>query len=126
MSKLSLLIGATFLAAACQPSVSDAAPTDNASQPFDVTVMADFDEPWAMTFVPGTQYALVTEKKGKLKLWKKDSAAVDVMGVPEVAYGGQGGLGDVILHPDFAKNKFVYISFAEAGEGGFGAAVARG
>jgi glucose/arabinose dehydrogenase len=114
------------LAAACQPSVSDAAPTDNASQPFDVTVMADFEEPWAMTFVPGTPYALVTEKKGKLKLWKKDSAAVDVTGVPAVAYGGQGGLGDVILHPDFANNKFVYLSFAEAGEGGFGAAVARG
>jgi glucose/arabinose dehydrogenase len=126
MSKLSFLIGASFLAAACQPSVSVAAPTENAAQPFDVTVMADFAEPWAMTFVPGTPYALVTEKKGKLKLWKKDSAAVDVTGVPAVAYGGQGGLGDVILHPDFAKNKFVYISFAEAGEGGFGAAVARG
>ncbi len=126
MSKLSFLIGASFLAAACQPSVSDAAPTDNASQPFDVTVVADFEEPWAMTFVPGTPYALVTEKKGKLKLWKKDGAAVDVTGVPAVAYGGQGGLGDVIVHPDFAKNKFVYISFAEAGEGGFGAAVARG
>lgn len=126
MSKLSFLIGASFLAAACQPSVSDAAPTDHASQPFDVTVMADFEEPWAMTFVPGTPYALVTEKKGKLKLWKKDSATVDVTGVPEVAYGGQGGLGDVILHPDFANNKFVYLSFAEAGEGGFGAAVARG
>jgi glucose/arabinose dehydrogenase len=126
MSKLSFLIGASFLAAACQPSVSDAAPTENASQPFEVTVMADFDEPWAMTFVPGTQYALVTEKRGKLKLWKKDNAAVDVTGVPEVAYGGQGGLGDVIVHPDFAHNKFVYLSFAEAGEGGFGAAVARG
>jgi glucose/arabinose dehydrogenase len=126
MSKLSFLISASFLAAACQPSVSDAAPADANGAPFDVTVVADFDEPWAMTFVPGTPYALVTEKKGKLKLWQNEGAVVDVEGVPAVAYGGQGGLGDVVLHPQFAKNKLVYLSFAEAGEGGFGAAVVRG
>lgn len=126
MSKLSFLLGASFLAAACQPSVSDAAPTDTSGKPFDVAVVADFDEPWAMTFVPNTPYALVTEKKGNLKLWQNEGPVVDVDGLPAVAYGGQGGLGDVILHPDFAKNKLVYLSFAEAGEGGFGAAVARG
>ena len=126
MSKLSFLLGASFLAAACQPSVSDAAPADTSGKPFDVAVVADFDQPWAMTFVPNTPYALVTEKKGKLKLWQNEGPVEDVDGVPAVAYGGQGGLGDVILHPDFAKNKLVYLSFAEAGEGGFGAAVARG
>jgi aldose sugar dehydrogenase len=126
MSKMSFLLGASFLAAACQPSVSDAAPTDTKGAPFDIAVLADFEEPWAMTFVPGTAYALVTEKKGKLKLWQNEGPIVDVEGVPAVAYGGQGGLGDVILHPEFAKNKFVYLSFAEAGEGGFGAAVVRG
>ena len=126
MSKMSFLIGASFMAAACQPSVSDAAPADTQSKPFDVTVVADFDEPWAMTFIPGTPYALITEKKGKLKLWNDNGATIDVDGVPTVAYGGQGGLGDVILHPDFANNKLIYLSFVEAGEGGFGAAVARG
>ena len=126
MSKLSFLLGASLLAAACQPSVSDAAPADTSGMPFDVAVVADFDQPWAMTFVPNTPYALVTEKKGKLKLWQNEGPVVDVDGVPAVAYGGQGGLGDVILHPDFAKNKLVYLSFAEADEGGFGAAVARG
>ncbi len=126
MSKLSFLIGVSFLAAACQPSPSDAAPVDSTNRPFDVSVIADFDEPWAMTFVPGTPYALITEKKGKLKLWENGGATVDVSGVPAVAYGGQGGLGDVILHPDFANNKYIYLSYAEAGEGGFGAAVARG
>jgi glucose/arabinose dehydrogenase len=45
--------------------------------------------------------------------------------VPQVAYGGQGGFGDVILHPDFAKNHVVYVSFAERGDGGSGGAVAR-
>lgn len=126
MRKISFLLGASFLAAACQPSISDAAPATNSAQPFDVTVVADFEEPWAMTFIPGGNQALITEKKGKLKLWESGGEVVDVAGVPAVAYGGQGGLGDVILHPDFANNKYVYLSYAEAGEGGFGAAVARG
>ena len=46
--------------------------------------------------------------------------------MPAVDYGGQGGLGDVILHPEFASNHIVYLSWAEAGEGGVrGAAVGR-
>ncbi|MBA4305732.1 MAG: glucose dehydrogenase [Sphingopyxis sp.] len=126
MKKIPLLICTSFLAAACQPSTSDAAAPSSSDKPFETTVIADFDEPWAMTFVPGTPYALVTEKKGKLKLWENEGAVVDIEGVPTVAYGGQGGLGDVILHPDFANNGYVYLSYAEAGEGGFGAAVARG
>ena len=126
MKKIPLLICTSFLAAACQPSTSDAAPPSSSDKPFETTVIADFDEPWAMAFIPGTPYALITEKKGKLKLWESEGAVVDVEGVPSVAYGGQGGLGDVILHPDFANNGFIYLSFAEAGEGGFGAAVARG
>ncbi|MBL0924937.1 MAG: PQQ-dependent sugar dehydrogenase, partial [Sphingomonadaceae bacterium] len=120
-----LLMTASLIAAACSPVASDAAPASAGDKPFDVTVVADFDEPWAMTFIPGTPYALITEKKGVLKLWEDGGAVVDVTGVPQVAYGGQGGLGDVILHPDFANNGFVYLSYAEAGEGGYGAAVAR-
>src|SRR5690606_21505357 len=55
-----------------------------------------------------------------------DGPMSDVRGVPEVRYGGQGGLGDVVLHPDFADNQLVYISYAEAGpRGTSGAAVAR-
>jgi len=49
-----------------------------------------------------------------------------VSGVPEVAYGGQGGFGDVVLHPEFAENGLVYVSYAEPGRRGeSGAAVAR-
>ena len=43
-----------------------------------------------------------------------------------MAYGGQGGLGDIALHPQFAQNHQVYISYAAAGQGGYGAVVARG
>src|SRR5690606_4983462 len=62
---------------------------------------------------------LVTEKQGHLKLVDVESGATtDVAGVPAVAYGGQGGLGDVLPHPRFADNGLVYLSYAEAGRGG--------
>jgi len=80
-----------------------------------------------MTFLPDGRL-LVTEKKGALKLLDVATGkAGDVSGVPSVDYGGQGGFGDVVLHPQFASNGMVYISFAEAGEGAArGGAVARG
>jgi glucose/arabinose dehydrogenase len=125
MNKPALLLSATLTIAACSATDSDAAPARSSDKPFEIAVAADFDQPWAMTFIPGTPYALITEKKGELKLWQSDGPVVDIVGVPAVAYGGQGGLGDVVLHPDFANNQHIYLSFAEAGAGGFGAAVAR-
>ena len=98
-----------------------------AARPFAVEEIASFDEPWAMTFLPGGRQALITEKRGVLKLWTVGGGTIDVSGVPAVDYGGQGGLGDVVLAPDFATSNMVYLSFAEAGEGGTrGAAVGRG
>jgi glucose/arabinose dehydrogenase len=93
--------------------------------PFAVTELADFDSPWAMEFLPDGRL-LVTEQRGALELYAPGGAITEIGGVPEVAYGGQGGFGDVVLHPDFAENGLVYLSYAEAGEGGTrGAAVAR-
>jgi len=92
--------------------------------PFSVTEVADFDEPWAMTFLPDGAL-LVTEKRGALLLYANQKTQ-QISGVPKVAAGGQGGLADVILHPDFATNGYVYLSFVEAGEGKTrGGAVAR-
>lgn len=91
---------------------------------FSVEEVADFDEPWAMSFLPDGRL-LVTEVRGALKLYAPDGEVVDIAGVPEVNYGGQGGFGDVVPHPDFASNELVYLSYAEAGDGGSGAAVAR-
>lgn len=121
-----------FAAASCgiSPSGDSAAAqaqTDDANQPFSISVAAQFDEPWAIAFIPGTKYALVTEKKGKLKLWEEGGSTRDVAGVPKVDYGGQGGLGDVVLAPDHASTGTVYLSWAEAGEGDTrGAVVGRG
>ena len=99
--------------------------TGSAGSVLRVEKFAAFDEPWAMTFLPGGDL-LVTEKSGTLLLVSADgSSKVAVSGVPEVAYGGQGGLGDVILHPDYATNSLIYLSYAEKGKSGHkGAAVA--
>jgi glucose/arabinose dehydrogenase len=95
--------------------------------PFEVTPVATFNEPWAMTFLPDGRL-LVTEKRGRLYVVSQEgekSRAVE--DVPDVDYRGQGGLGDVVLHPDFANNGLVYLSYAESGVGDVrGAAVARG
>lgn len=97
-----------------------------AEHPFETDVIAVFDEPWAMSFLPDGRL-LVTEKKGRLKLVDVESGrSSDVAGVPEVDYGGQGGFGDVVPHPAFADNGIVYLTYAEAGEGDTrGAALAR-
>lgn len=97
-----------------------------AGQPFAVTEFARFQEPWAMTFLPDGRL-LVTQKTGELKVFDTASKRTgEISGVPSVDHGGQGGLGDVVLHPQFASNGIVYLSYAEAGQGDVrGAAVAR-
>lgn len=92
--------------------------------PFEITELASFNEPWAMSFLPDGRL-LVTEKQGELKLHTLGGASVGIKGVPMVAYGGQGGFGDVVLHPEYSSNNLVYLSYA-AGEGSvIGAVVAR-
>jgi len=113
-----LLFGAT----AC----GDGAPAFAQDRPFEVEAIGQFDQPWAMVFLPGGDL-LVTEKQGSIKLRRANGNIVDVTGGPQVDYGGQGGLGDVVLHPDFARNGIVYLSWVEPGEGGLrGAVVGRG
>lgn len=92
--------------------------------PFTVTPIERFSEPWALEFLPDGRL-LVTEKQGRLQLYSAETGKQEITGVPEVAYGGQGGLGDILLHPEFARNSLVYLSYAEAGGAGAGAAVAR-
>ncbi|MBI0426918.1 PQQ-dependent sugar dehydrogenase [Psychrobacter sp. NG27] len=101
---------------------------------FTTKAIATFDEPWAMTALPSTDSKapklLVTQKTGELFI--VDTATGNkskVEGVPTVAYGGQGGLGDIIVSPDFATSNTVYLSYAEAGTGSdsnkFGAKVIK-
>ena len=113
-------------ACAADPDPAAEAAVKPAQWPFNATEAARFNEPWAMTFLPDGSL-LVTEKGGKLVHFDPASGKRgNVSGVPAVAYGGQGGLGDVLVHPQFASNGLVYYSYAEDGEDDTrGAAVAR-
>jgi glucose/arabinose dehydrogenase len=111
--------------AATTASAAAAVAPEAVAPPFAITEVASFNEPWALAFLHGDRM-LDTEKGGRLKLVAPGGASVDVAGVPAVDYGGQGGLGDVAVHPGFADNGWIYLSYAEAGDGGKrGAAVAR-
>ena len=118
MERLVILL-ATISVVACATATEE-------SWPFVSTPVAKLDEPWAMTFLPDGRM-LVTEKRGRLRIVTVEGdISAPVPGVPNVDYGGQGGLGDVVLHPDFENNSVVYISYAEAGDRNTrGAAVAR-
>ena len=74
--------------------------------------VATFDEPWSMTFLPDGSM-LVATKPGKL-FHVVDGKKTEVGGMFEVAYGGQGGLGDVVLDPDHADNGRIWISYVES------------
>jgi glucose/arabinose dehydrogenase len=90
------------------------------------TVADGLSHPWALAFLPDGGM-LVTERPGNLRHVTADGElSQPIGGVPEVDAGGQGGLLDVAIDPDFAENRLIYLSFAEAGEGGNGTAVARG
>ncbi len=94
--------------------------------PFDVEPITSFDEPWALAFLPDGRM-LVTEKKGSLWVLDADGQKTGtVRWLPDVDYAGQGGLGDVAVHPDFDANGLIYLSYVESGTGDTrGAAVAR-
>jgi aldose sugar dehydrogenase len=113
------------LLAACGPVATSAKNNANTPPPFAVADVASFNQPWAMAFLPDGR-ALVTEKAGKLLLWDgKGTGTITVAGTPKVAEGGQGGFGDVARHPAFKTNGLIYLSWVEAGAGGFGAVVGR-
>ncbi|UCS92919.1 PQQ-dependent sugar dehydrogenase [Echinicola marina] len=89
------------------------------------TIVEGFDDPWGMDFLPDGSI-LVSEKAGTLYL-VKDGKKTEVKNAPEVSSRGQGGLLDIMLHPDFENNSWVYFSIAssEGEEEGANTAVVR-
>jgi len=120
----SMTIGLCLTAApalACQPAPAG-------DQYRIVTVAEGLAHPWSLAFLPGGDM-LVTERPGRLRIIRNGALLPDsVPGVPAVLAQGQGGLLDVVPHPDFAANRLIYLSFSKPVGDGRGAttAVVRG
>jgi glucose/arabinose dehydrogenase len=83
-----------------------------------VSVAEGLENPWGMAWLPNGDM-LVTEKAGRVRIVRDGRLLAEpVAGVPAVRNVGQGGLQDVAVHPDFASNGLLYLSFAKPNEDG--------
>jgi glucose/arabinose dehydrogenase len=113
-----VVIGSTLIAAlaACtthngQDPTADAVPQDHRYRV--VTVAEGFEHPWSIAFLPNGDM-LVTERPGRLRIVRNGRLLPEpVPGLPEIRAGGQGGLMEVMPHPDFANNRLLYITYSK-------------
>ncbi len=112
-----LLLAAALLSAA-SPASGQSDVVQTALHDYRVVTVADgFEIPWSIAFLPGGDM-LVTEKVGRLRIIRDGVLLPDpVPGIPEVLVRGQGGLMDVVPHPDFANNRMLYLSYSKFVEG---------
>lgn len=92
-----------------------------------VSLTSGLQYPWSLAFLPDGRF-LVTEREGRIRIIEKNFQLNPraIEGLPPIVTGGQGGLFDVALHPDFINNGWIYWSYSAAGAGGWGTALARG
>lgn len=90
-----------------------AAPTPAKAADYDLTMLVDgLDSPWALAFLPNGDM-LVSELTGALRIIRNGKLVSEpVANVPDSTYGGQGGLMDIALHPDFETNQLLYLSLS--------------
>ena len=95
-------------------TVAQAQPPGPPGETFEaVTFVEELRNPWSMAFLPNGDM-LVTERGGQLRIVRDGQLLPDpVPGVPEVRAQGQGGLQDVVLHPDFESNRVIYLSYSK-------------
>ncbi|MYD13630.1 MAG: PQQ-dependent sugar dehydrogenase [Gemmatimonadetes bacterium] len=114
----SVLLLAAALLAAASPASGQSDAVQTALHDYRVVTVADgFEIPWSIAFLPGGDI-LVTEKVGRLRIIRDGKLLPDpVPGIPEVLVRGQGGLMDVVPHPDFANNRIMYLSYSKSVQG---------
>lgn len=120
------LLALAFAASACGHAGDSIIASEQ--QKFRVrTVASGLEHPWSVAFLPDGRF-LVSERPGRLRLISAAGvvATAPVAGLPHVHAAGQGGLLDVVLHPDFAKNRWIYLSYAGGDASGAATEVARG
>ena len=129
MTSLRLSALGVLLLAAATPGDAQAPTQRSAYHNYRVVTVAEgLRNPWSIAFLPGGDM-LVTERPGRLRIVRNGRLLPDpVAGLPAIRVGGQGGLLDVVPHPDFARNRLLYFSYskpnADSSEGT--TAVARG
>jgi glucose/arabinose dehydrogenase len=106
------------------PATTGRANLPDTPPPFTMTKIGQFNEPFAMAFLP-RGVLLVTEKAGVLKVRDPFGTAISISGVPTVAKGGQGGLLDVEVAPDYTASGQIYLTYSEPGSNGSALALAR-
>ena len=84
------------------------------SHSFKVSVIAEgLDHPWSLVFISDDEF-LVTEKTGKIRIIKNGRLLDETLkNVPNSLFAGQGGLSDIVLHPEFSNNRTIFLSFSE-------------
>ncbi len=103
-----------------------AVPASGAAQKFRQTpIIKGLERPWSMAWLPdGTM--LISEKAGRLRVVRNGVLEpTPIAGVPEVLTTGQAGLMDVSIHPQFAKNRFVYLTYSHGTQNANRTRVAR-
>ena len=105
-----LFIGFVFYFTIFTAAIAETLVIGSSKNTIKIEKIAVFDEPWALTFINQDEL-LVSTKKGNLWLVQKDGKKSLIEGIPEIAYGGQGGLGDILPHPKFSQNNLLYLSF---------------
>jgi aldose sugar dehydrogenase len=112
-------------ASLASPAIGQTATGQPSAQYTVSTVVQGLDFPWSLAFLPDGSM-LVTERPGRLRIVKNGQLVAEpVAGVPEVLVGGQGGLFEVVLHPQFATNKVIFLSYAKGESGANATHVAR-
>ena len=91
------------------------------------TIITGLNVPWGMAFLPGGDI-LVTEREGKLLRFRNGDILAEIEGLPDIYAIGQGGLMDIRLHPDYAKNGWIYFAYTSTSKNeseGWGTAIMR-
>lgn len=132
--KTHLLIITLFLFLSCKDNTNKTKTDVAKHEPQTITqsnigyeiVVPDLQIPWGFTFLPD-QSILITEKSGQL-LHFKNGKTTQIKGIPKVEAYGQGGLMDIILHPNYDKNGWIYLSYISknGNDAGFNTSILRG
>jgi glucose/arabinose dehydrogenase len=125
MKLMTAAVVLTLVATQADAQVNAGENAPEPSLPFTMTPVASFNLPWRIAFLPDGRM-LITEKVGPMWLVTQQGAKTPVANVPEVLYGGQGGMLGVYISPHYASDHHVYLTYSEPGEpGGSSLALAR-